>query len=34
MTCQEFKCKVQQAIAGIKHFSLTGEVHIDEFYVG
>ena len=34
MTCWAFKWKVQQAMKSSKGFPLTGEVHVDEFYIG
>jgi hypothetical protein len=33
-TCWEFKWKIQQAMQSSKQHKLTGEVHIDEFYIG
>lgn len=33
-TCWEFKWKVQQAMQSTKQHPLTGEVHIDEFFIG
>jgi hypothetical protein len=33
-TCWEFKWKVQQAMQSSKQHPLTGEVHIDEFFIG
>jgi hypothetical protein len=33
-TCWEFKWKIQQAMQSSKMHPLTGEVHVDEFYVG
>ncbi len=33
-TCWEFKWKIQQAMQSSKTHPLTGEVHVDEFYVG
>lgn len=33
-TCWEFKWKIQQAMKSSGNYPLTGEVHVDEFYVG
>lgn len=33
-TCWEFKRKIQQAMKSSGNYPLTGEVHVDEFYVG
>ena len=33
-TCWEFKWKIQQAMQSSKQHPLTGEVHIDEFFIG
>lgn len=33
-TCWEFKWKVQQAMQSSKQYPLTGEVHVDEFFIG
>jgi len=33
-TCWEFKWKIQQAMQSSKMYPLSGEVHVDEFYVG
>ena len=33
-TCWEFKWKLQQAMQSSKQHPLTGEVHIDEFFIG
>jgi hypothetical protein len=33
-TCWNFKLKIQQAMQSSKQNKLTGEVHIDEFYIG
>jgi hypothetical protein len=33
-TCWEFKWKVQQAMQSSKQHPLTGEVHVDEFFIG
>ncbi|MCF0195631.1 MAG: IS1595 family transposase [Bacteroidaceae bacterium] len=33
-TCWEFKWKIQQAMKSSGNYLLTGEVHVDEFYVG
>jgi hypothetical protein len=33
-TCWEFKWKIQQAMKSSKQHPLTGEVHIDEFFIG
>lgn len=34
MTCWGFKWKIQQAMRSSKHYKLTGEVHVDEFFIG
>jgi hypothetical protein len=34
MTCWEFKWKVQQAMASSLNYPLTGEVHVDECFIG
>ena len=34
MTCWEFKWKVQQAMVSSLNYPLTGEVHVDECYIG
>lgn len=34
MTCWKFKWKIQQAMKSSKANPLTGEVHVDEFYIG
>lgn len=34
MTCWEFKWKVQQAMKSSLKYSLTGEVHVDECFIG
>jgi hypothetical protein len=33
-TCWEFKWKIQQAMQSSKQHPLTGEVHVDEFFIG
>jgi ISXO2-like transposase domain len=33
-TCWEFKWKIQQAMQSSKQYKLTGEVHVDEFFIG
>lgn len=33
-TCWEFKWKIQQAMESSKQYPLTGEVHVDEFFIG
>ena len=33
-TCWEFKWKVQQAMQSSKQHPLSGEVHVDEFFIG
>lgn len=33
-TCWEFKWKIQQAMQSSGNYPLTGEVHVDEFFVG
>ena len=33
-TCWEFKRKIQQAMQSSKQYPLSGEVHVDEFYIG
>jgi hypothetical protein len=33
-TCWEFKWKIQQAMQSSKQYPLTGEVHVDEFFIG
>lgn len=33
-TCWEFKWKIQQAMQSSKQYPLSGEVHVDEFYIG
>ena len=33
-TCWEFKWKVQQAMQSSKRHPLTGEIHVDEFFIG
>ncbi len=33
-TCWVFKWKIQQVMASSKQYSLEGEVHVDEFFVG
>ena len=33
-TCWEFKWKIQQAMQSSKLHPLTGEVHVDEFFIG
>lgn len=33
-TCWEFKWKIQQAMVSSKKHPLTGEVHVDEFFIG
>jgi uncharacterized protein (DUF983 family) len=33
-TCWEFKWKIQQAMQSSKQYSLEGEVHMDEFFIG
>ena len=33
-TCWEFKWKIQQAMQSSKQYQLTGEVHVDEFFIG
>jgi len=33
-TCWEFKWKIQQAMRSSKQHPLTGEVHVDEFFIG
>jgi len=33
-TCWDFKRKIQQSMASSKRFPLSGEVHIDEFFIG
>ena len=33
-TCWEFKWKIQQAMQSSKQYKLTGDVHVDEFFIG
>jgi hypothetical protein len=33
-TCWSFKWKIQQAMQSSRQNHLTGEVHVDEFYIG
>jgi hypothetical protein len=33
-TCRDFKRKIQRAMASSKRFPISGEVHINEFFVG